>query len=185
MRTKFLLSEKDARMKKKIIYVVIAIAVVAILALLAWLIPGSREIDVTLTATEYRLDDPDFVVEHTVTIRGRDSRTRFGSGSFKGTISISGIEGMEDETTILASIGCEHPYATGSFDAPFEPPLSSFMPNWDYTAFLALFADVDADGIRSTGGDDAHFLVSGSADREAALAVAAELSKGTYWEGIF
>lgn len=173
-------------MKKKTIYVVIAIAVVAILALLAWLIPGSREIDVTLTATEYRLDDPNFAVEHTVTIRGRDSRTRFGSGSFVGTMSISGVEGMEIETTVLASVGCEHPttYAP-DIDPPFSVPLGSFIPNWDYTAFLGILSVIDSDGNRHTGGDDACFLVSGSADREAALAVAAELSKGTYWEKYF
>ena len=171
-------------MKKKIIYAAIVIAVVAILALLAWLIPGSREIDVTLTATEYRLNDPDFAVEHTVTIRGRDSRTRFGSGSFVGTMSISGVEGMEIETTVLASIGCEHPFAAAAVDeAPL--PFRVFIPNWNYTAFLVLLVDIDADGTRRFGGDDTRFLVSGTADREAALAVAAELSKGTYWEKYF
>ena len=171
-------------MKKKTIYVVIAIVVVAILVLLAWLIPGSREIDVTLTATEYRLDDPDFAVEHTVTIRGRDSRTRFGSGEFNGTISISGIEGMEVESTVLASIGCEHPFATEAIGEALLP-FRVFIPNWDYTAFLVLLFDTNTDGTQSFRGEDARFLVSGSADREAALAVATELTKGTYYEGMF
>ena len=171
-------------MKKKTIYIVIAMAVVAILALLAWLIPGSREIDVTLTATEYHLDDPDFAVEHTVTIRGRDSRTRFGSGTFKGTISISGIEGMEEEREILASLG-EHPIASGTRSDSRFFPLFVLIPNWDYTAFVGILAELQSDGTAVFAGKHTRFLVSGSANREAALAVADELSKGTYWEGTF
>lgn len=171
-------------MKKKTIYVVIVIAVVAILALLAWAIPGSREIDVTLIATEYRLDDPDFAVEHTVTIRGRDSRTRFGSGSFKGTISISGIEGMEEETEILASIGGEHPHARGGIHDRLIP-LGVLIPDWDYSAFVALLAETTSDNVRYLGGENARFLVSGPTNREDAIVLAAKLSKGTYYEDLF
>jgi hypothetical protein len=160
------------------------IAGVAILAFLAWLFPGSREIDVTLTATEYRLDDPDFAVEHTVTIRGRDSRTRFGNGTFKGTISISGIEGMEEEREILASLG-EHPIASGPHSDSRFFPLSVLIPNWDYTAFVGLLGELQSDGAVVIGGKHARFLVRGLADREKALVVATEVSNETYYEDFF
>lgn len=156
------------------------------LIVLAWLFPGSREIDVTFTATEYRLDDPDYAVERTVTIRGRDSRNRLGKGGqFKGAISISGLEGMNDATEVLASLNATHPMVTGAFIEPY-PPLSVLIPNWDYTEVLGILENEPAEsGVRTTGGKSMRFLVSGSADREAALAQAAKLAKNTYWADNF
>lgn len=160
-----------------------AALLILLLALLAWLFPGSRNIDVTLTATEYRLDDPSVALEHTVTIRGRDSRNRFGRGTFQGTISVSGLDGMETDTDIMASYG-KHPIATGSFRNRLCT-LGVLIPDWDYTAFLALLSTTSPDGGRHTGGSAARFLVSGPVDRDAAMALAAELAKGTHWETLF
>jgi len=59
------------------------ITCIALLVTMAILnFPGSRAIDVTLTATEYRLDDPNFAAEHTVAIQGRDTRNLLGKGRF-------------------------------------------------------------------------------------------------------
>ncbi len=165
-------------------YLIAAIILAALLVFLAWMFPGSRNIDVTLTATEYRLDDPGYAVEHTVTIQGRDSRNRLGKGAFQGTIAISGLEGMEDATEVLASLGSAHPLATAAFREP-TIPLSVLVPNWDYTEFLALLSDESADGVRSTGGASMRFLVSDPPDRDAALFKAAELTRNTVWADSF
>lgn len=165
-------------------YLIAAIILAALLVFLAWLFPGSRNIDVTLTATEYRLDDPDYAVEHTVTIQGRDSRNRLGKGAFQGTIAISGLEGMEDATEVLASLDSEYPLTTEAFREP-TIPLSVLVPNWDYTEFLALLSNESADGVRSTGGASMRFLVSGPPDRDAALSKAADLAKNTFWADSF
>lgn len=165
-------------------YTAAIILLAAALAVLAWLFPGSRRIDVTLTVTEYRLDDPDFAVEHSLTLCGRDNRDRLGAGTFQGTISISGLEGMEAPTKILASLGREHSIVSGGFEDP-DPLLSVLIPNWDYTELLGLLYTIDTDGTRSTGGPSARFFVSGPADRNAALATASRLAAGTYWEPMF
>ena len=103
-------------------HLITAIILTALLVFLAWLFPGSREIDVTLTATEFRLDNPDYAVEHTVTIRGRDSRNHLGKGQLQGTISISGLEGMEDTTEVMAFLNPTYPMATGSLRES-DPPV--------------------------------------------------------------
>ena len=150
----------------------------ALLMVLAWLFPGSRRIDVTLTVTEYRLDDPDFAVEHSLTLCGRDDRNRLGSGTFQGTISISGLEGMEAPTEIHASFG-KYPIVSDSSGAS-HPSLDILIPNRDYTELLGLLFTIETDGTTST-----RFFVSGSADRNAALATASRLAAGTYWEPMF
>ena len=52
-------------MKKRVILILLVLAVVltAVICL-----PFARKIDTTVTATEYRFDDPAYAVEHTVTI---------------------------------------------------------------------------------------------------------------------
>lgn len=165
-------------------YAAAIILLAAVLMVLAWLFPGSRRIDVTLTVTEYRLDDPDFAVEHSLTLCGRDDRNRLGSGTFQGTISISGLEGMDAPTEILVSIGREHSIVFGGPGDPY-PLLSVLIPNLDYTELLGLLSTIDTDGTRSTGGPSTRFFVSGSADRNAALATASRLAAGTYWEPMF
>ena len=102
-------------------HLITAIIPTALLVFLAWLFPGSREIDVTLTATEFRLDNPDYAVEHTVTIRDRDSRNHLGKGQLQGTISISGLEGMEDTTEVMAFLNPTYPMATGSLRESDSP----------------------------------------------------------------
>lgn len=78
---------------------VLALILAGVLLNHAW----EQDVDITLTATEYRLDDPDYAVEHTVTLRGRGARNFFGKGRFEGTVSISGLTGLEDEQAIVLS----------------------------------------------------------------------------------
>ena len=53
---------------------VLALILAGVLLNHAW----EQDVDITLTAAEYRLDDPDYAVEHTVTLRGRGGRHLFG-----------------------------------------------------------------------------------------------------------
>lgn len=67
-------------MTKGLRRLVIACAALA-LVLAAVLVRISRQIDVTLPAVEYRLDDPDYAVERTITVQGRDTRNLLGRGN--------------------------------------------------------------------------------------------------------
>ena len=58
-------------MKKRVLLTLCGIAALAAAIVC---LPVSREINTTAAATEYRLDDPAYAVEHTVTIQGRDAR---------------------------------------------------------------------------------------------------------------
>ena len=56
-------------MKKRVILI---LCVLAVLLTAVICLPFARKIDTTVTATEYRFDDPAYAVEHTVVICGHD-----------------------------------------------------------------------------------------------------------------
>jgi len=64
-------------MKKRVILILLVLAVLltAVICL-----PFARKIDTTVTATEYRFNDPAYAVEHTVVICGHDTRNLLGYG---------------------------------------------------------------------------------------------------------
>ena len=76
-------------MKKRVLLTLCGIAALAAAIVC---LPVSREINTTAAATEYRLDDPAYAVEHTVTIQGRDARNLLGYGHFEGMFAVSGFE---------------------------------------------------------------------------------------------
>ena len=69
-------------MERRSRVILIVCAVLLLLITLTLCFPVSRKIDTTLIATEYRFNDPDDAVEHTVTIRGCDTRNLLGRGTF-------------------------------------------------------------------------------------------------------
>lgn len=162
---------------------VLALILAGVLLNHAW----EQDVDITLTATEYRLDDPDYAVEHTVTLRGRGARNFFGKGRFEGTVSISGLTGLKDEQAIVLSF----PKAEGRVflveglvslvDESGEVHaggklLGPVFPSWDYTQFVWFLADKVSEDGASYGG---RYLISGPAGREAAFALAAELTRNS------
>lgn len=168
---------------------VLALILTGVLLNHAW----EQDVDVTLTATEYRQDDPDYAVEHTVTLRGRDARNFFGKGRFEGTVSISGLTGLEEELAIVLSF----PKAEGRVslveglvslvDESGEvhaggKMLGPVFPSRDYTQFVWFLADEVSEDDASYG---SRFLISGPAGRETAFALAAKLTKGSLWGFVF
>lgn len=143
-----------------------------------------QDVDVTLTATEYRLNDPDYAVEHTVTIRGRDARSLLGKGRFEGTVSISGLAGLDGEQAIVLSfLKAEGSVSlmdeSGEVHAGGEM-LGPVFPSRDYTQFVWLLANNP-----DSAGYGGRYLISGPAGRETAFALAAKLTKGSLWESVF
>ena len=80
-------------MKKRVILILLVLAVLltAVICL-----PFARKIDTTVTATEYRFNDPAYAVEHTVVIHGHDTRNLLGYGVFEGTFAVSGFESGQE-----------------------------------------------------------------------------------------
>lgn len=149
-----------------------------------------QDVDVTLTATEYRLDDPDYAVEHTVTIRGRDARSLWGKGRFEGTVSVSGLEGLEEEQAIVLSFPDRRECILSVMDEDGRVRtgghvLGDVFPNRDYSEFVWLLANEVHETDASYGGGSARFLISGPAGRETAFALGAKLTKGSLWESLF
>lgn len=169
-------------------------AVLLLLSAAAVCLPFARKIDATLTATEYRFDDPDYAVEHTVTIRGYDTRNLLGRGDFKGTFAVSGWETAREGWTAYV----QFPIRSGSyFNMNFNDPSGQAITrntfsmladrNWTHFAGLILESTERSDGT-VTGSFDpetGRFLVSGPPDRTVALTLASELAKGTSLEALF
>lgn len=157
-------------------------------------LPVSREINTTAAATEYRLDDPAYAVEHTVTIQGRDARNLLGYGVFEGAFAVSGFESGQKGWTFRVSFSDKKSLGTAFSRRPSGEActrdLFHLRADRDWSDFAGLIMEVsDKAGHTSIGTfdpDTGRFLVSGPADREAAVAKAAALfRKDPYWYGVF
>lgn len=164
---------------------VLALILAGVLLNHAW----EQNVDITLTATEYRPDDPDYAMEHTVTLRGRDARNFFGKGRFEGTVSISGLAGLDGEQAIVLSFQKGEGLVSlvdesGEVHAGVKI-LMFVIPSRDYSEFVWVLRNEVQDDGASQGGGSLRFLISGPADRETAFSLAAKLTKGLIWESIF
>ena len=178
-------------MKKRVFLTLCGIAALAAAIVC---LPVSREINTTAAATEYRLDDPAYAVEHTVTIQGRDARNLLGYGHFEGTFAVSGFESGQDGWTFRISFSDKKSLGTAFSQRPSGEActrdLFHLRADRDWSDFAGLIMEVsDQAGHSSTGTfdpDTGRFLVSGPADREAAVAKAAALfRKDPDWYGVF
>lgn len=182
-------------MKKRTRVILVACAILLLAAAAAVLLPFTRKIDTTLTATEYRLDDPDYAVEHTVTIQGYDTRSLLGRGKFEGTFAVSGFETAGDGWVAHVTLPAPDTYWNTSFVVPDSfgyitgKDIYSLLPNRQWSSFVALLPEewTSDNGAHHASFDPetGRFLVSGPPDRKAALALARELSKGTSLEPVF
>ena len=178
-------------MKKRVLLTLCGIAALAAAIVC---LPVSREINTTAAATEYRLDDPAYAVEHTVTIQGRDARNLLGYGHFEGTFAVSGFEsgqpGWMIYTVFSNKKSLRTTYSSNPSGEPCTRDLFHLRADRDWSDFAGLIMEVsDKAGHTSTGNfdpDTGRFLVSGPADREAAVAKAAALfRKDPDWYGVF
>ena len=167
-------------MKKRVILI---LCVLAVLLTAVICLPFARKIDTTVTATEYRFNDPAYAVEHTVVIHGHDTRNLLGYGVFEGTFAVSGFESGQEGWTFRVSFSDKKSLGTAFSRRPngetCTRDLFHLRADRDWSDFAGLIMEVsDKAGHTSTGNfdpDTGRFLVSGPADREAAVAKAAAL----------
>ena len=178
-------------MKKRVILILLVLAVVltAVICL-----PFARKIDTTVTATEYRFNDPAYAVEHTVMICGHDTRNLLGHGHFEGTFAVSGFEsgqpGWMIYTVFSNKKSLRTTYSSNPSGEPCTRDLFHLRADRDWSDFAGLIMEVSDTADHSSTGtfdpDTGRFLVSGPADREAAMARVAELyQRDPYYRGIF
>ncbi len=166
---------------------------VLVLAVWACLMPGSKKIDTVVQATEFSFADPDYRAERTVTIRGYDTRNLLGKGKFEGIFAAPGWETLQEDWSVVVVF----PMPDHCLNVWYQRPegywttgeLASLLPSRDWANFVCLFQEswVNDDGSRHTSLDPetCRFLVSGSLPRDEALALAANLTKGTPLEPVF
>ena len=164
-------------MKKRIL---LSVCILAVLAAAIVCLPFARKIDTTVTATEYKFNDPSYAVEHTVVIQGYDTRNLLGCGEFRGIFAVSSFSKKSLGTAFSRRPSGE----TCTRD------LFHLRADRDWSDFAGLIMEVSDKADHSSSGtfdpDTGRFLVSGPADREAAMARAAELyQKDPYYRGIF
>ena len=178
-------------MKKRIL---LSVCILAVLAAAIVCLPFARKIDTTVTATEYKFNDPSYAVEHTVVIQGYDTRNLLGCGEFRGIFAVSGFESGQDGWTFRVSFSDKKSLGTAFSRRPSGETctrdLFHLRADRDWSDFAGLIMEVsDTADHTSTGTfdpDTGRFLVSGPADREAAMARAAELyQRDPYYRGIF
>ena len=177
-------------MKKRIL---LSVCILAVLAAAIVCLPFARKIDTTVTATEYRFDDPAYAVEHTVVICGHDTRNLLGYGVFEGTFAVSGFESGQEGWSFRVSFSKKSLRTAFSRRPSGETctrDLFHLRADRDWSDFAGLIMEVSDKADHSSSGtfdpDTGRFLVSGPADREAAVAKAAALfRKDPYWYGVF
>ena len=178
-------------MKKRVILI---LCVLAVLLTAVICLPFARKIDTTVTATEYRFNDPAYAVEHTVVICGHDTRNLLGYGEFRGTFAVSGFESGQEGWTFRVSFSDKKSLGTAFSRRPSGETctrdLFHLRADRDWSDFAGLIMEVSDTADHSSTGtfdpDTGRFLVSGPADREAAMARAAELyQRDPYYRGIF
>ena len=178
-------------MKKRVILI---LCVLAVLLTAVICLPFARKIDTTVTATEYRFDDPAYTVEHTVVIHGHDTRNLLGYGVFEGTFAVSGFESGQEGWTFRVSFSGKKSLGTAFSRRPSGEActrdLFHLRADRDWSDFAGLIMEVSDKADHSSTGtfdpDTGRFLVSGPAGREAAMARAAELyQRDLYYRGIF
>ena len=177
-------------MKKRVILILLVLAVLltAVICL-----PFARKIDTTVTATEYRINDPAYAVEHTVVICGHDTRNLLGYGVFEGTFAVSGFESGQEGWTFRVSFSDKKSLGTAFSRRPSGETctrdLFHLRADRDWSDFAGLIMEVTDHADHSSGNfspDSGRFLVSGPADRDAAVARAAKLcQKDPYWHSLF
>ena len=130
-------------MKKRVLLTLCGIAALAAAIVC---LPVSREINTTAAATEYRLDDPAYAVEHTVTIQGRDARNLLGYGHFEGTFAVSGFEsgqpGWMIYTVFSNKKSLRTTYSSNPSGEPCTRDLFCLWANRDWSSFAGLIMEV-------------------------------------------
>ena len=130
-------------MKKRVILI---LCVLAVLLTAVICLPFARKIDTTVTATEYRFNDPAYAVEHTVVIHGHDTRNLLGYGVFEGTFAVSGFESGQEGWTFRVSFSDKKSLGTAFSQRPSGETctrdLFHLQADRDWSDFAGLIMEV-------------------------------------------
>ncbi len=78
----------------------IAVAVLILNVVLLIVVPTQTAIHLDQTVTQYAADDEAFAQEHTLTLDGTLTSGAFSNSTFSGTLTISGLDGMEQPVSV-------------------------------------------------------------------------------------
>ena len=82
----------------------IAIAVLILNLVVMVVVPTQTPVELSQTVTEYALDDEAFAQTHTLTLTGTLTKSMLHKSLFHGTLTVSGIDGMEQPYLSLIHI---------------------------------------------------------------------------------
>ena len=130
----------------------IAIAVLILNVVVLAVVPTQTPVELSQTVTEYALDDEAFAQPHTGTL----TKSMLHKSLFHGTLTISGVSGMEQPYALLLT------REDGAWTGLSDAPISSFSAGKDMDELLIVLPDgLDTGAV--------HFLAPGAATRHAAL----------------
>lgn len=78
----------------------IAVAVLILNVVLLLVVPSQTPIQLDQRVIEYAVDDESFAQEHTLRLDGTLTSAAFSSSTFTGTLSISGVPGLEQPVSV-------------------------------------------------------------------------------------
>ena len=129
-----------ARHRTAVFGIAVAVLILNLVVLVA--VPTQTPVELSQTVTEYALADEAFAQAHTLTLTGTLTKSVLHSNLFHGTLTISGLDGMEEPYTLTLTR--------------------------EDGAWHGLSGEIVLQGSQDVGAD-VHFLAPGAASRSAAL----------------
>lgn len=136
----------------------IAIAVLILNLVVLVVVPTQTTIDISQPVTEYALDDEALAQAHTLTLTGTLTKSVLHKNLFLGTLTISGLDGMEEPYTL--ALTREDGAWNGLAD---DAPIRGFSAGKDMDELLIVLQS------GQDGGENVRFLAPGAGSRSAAL----------------
>lgn len=160
-------------MKKRILWVVIALAAVLVLV---GMIPFSRDIHYEGTDFEFSLSSDGAVAEHDILIDGTYSSSFLLKDRFRGTFYVSDVEGLLEGTEVAFVFEPTECYQPLFHDESWQPhsseiALIAFDKNFEQLAvmFTSRYEKTDDGIIAGYSQAESNFLVIGAKNKEEAL----------------
>ena len=133
-----------ARHRTAVFGIAVAVLILNLVVLVA--VPTQTPVELSQTVTEYALADEAFAQAHTLTLTGTLTKSVLHSNLFHGTLTISGLDGMEEPYTLMLTreqcgsdpvvyllSGVSHKIKHIFLCVLFKPPLEFSFPS-AYTA---------------------------------------------------
>ena len=133
----------------------IAIAVLILNIVVMAVVPTQTPAALSQTVTEYALNDETLAQPHTLTLDGTLTKSMLRKSLFHGTLTISGVSGMEQPYELLLT------RENGAWTGLSGAPLSGLSAGKEMDELLIILADDPDTGVR--------FLAPGAGSRQAAL----------------